>query len=342
VQDDVVTGAAEEPSESLAGGRRARPKRSWWFPWIIALLVICTGLVAVRLIGFDRWIWWSVPFEISTPLVILPTLVVAVALILGKRWRTLVVCALVLALQIWWLAPQLVPTGTSSNGFGFRVFSANIEYNNPKDAGLASQISQADADIVILQELSPGNLSRLEASKVLDGYAYSTTRPGAGFGTGVWSKWPLQDERTTQVGGFPFLTFQLATPQGNIRVVDVHTLPPEGAIALQTWRTQLSWLARQAKQAPGPLLEIGDFNATQDMQSFRGLLAHGHMKDAHRSVGGWRPTWPANRWWLPPIYRFDHVLLRNGIGVSGQRVGHSYGSDHLPLVTDLRLQSQNS
>ena len=54
-----------------------------------------------------------------------------------------------------------------------------------------------------------------------------------------------------------------------------------------------------------------------------------------RAGFGVQPTFPASSWLVRiPI---DHVLVSCSVGVTERRVERDVGSDHLPVVVDLKL-----
>jgi endonuclease/exonuclease/phosphatase family metal-dependent hydrolase len=82
---------------------------------------------------------------------------------------------------------------------------------------------------------------------------------------------------------------------------------------------------------------VGDFNATRQHRSFDRLVGTGWSDAGALCFGGWRGTWPANRWWRPPLFRIDHILTGPGISVRTSRAGRARGSDHRPVTAELTL-----
>jgi endonuclease/exonuclease/phosphatase family metal-dependent hydrolase len=82
---------------------------------------------------------------------------------------------------------------------------------------------------------------------------------------------------------------------------------------------------------------MGDFNATRQHRSFDRLVEEGWDDAGTLRFGGWRGTWPADRRWLPPLFRIDHVLAGPGIAVCSGRAWNASGSDHRPVSAVLRL-----
>ena len=93
-------------------------------------------------------------------------------------------------------------------------------------------------------------------------------------------------------------------------------------------------------QQPKPLIVIGDFNATPFSRAYQQLTS-GRLRSAHRDVGrGYATTWPNGKQWLPPI-RIDHALLSPRVECLDIFEGRGAGSDHRPLILDVRLRPED-
>ena len=67
---------------------------------------------------------------------------------------------------------------------------------------------------------------------------------------------------------------------------------------------------------------------------FSRVLRLGDLRDSREGFG-LQPTWSAG---LPLLARIpiDHVLVGAEVTVMGREVGRAIGSDHLPVLIDLR------
>jgi endonuclease/exonuclease/phosphatase family metal-dependent hydrolase len=145
----------------------------------------------------------------------------------------------------------------------------------------------------------------------------------------VFSRIPA-DIAAVDLLGVPMgvVTLEVGRP---IELLAVHTLPPRTAELAQEWQAQMRLLA----DWPCDIL-AGDLNATRHHPSYRRLLAAG-LRDAHAEVGrASASTWPMRAFPLPPM-RLDHVLVGDGIGVAAVWELPANGSDHAPVVADLRV-----
>jgi len=232
-----------------------------------------------------------------------------------------------------------LPPGART-GPRLRVLSWNLHETNTDGAAIDRVIRYAAADLVVLQEISPLNVPALQHSPALAAYGYSFSSPqGAGSGSGVWSRLPLDAMGEFDVGGLPMLRATVLTPGGPVRLVDVHTLSPVTKDGLDLWPGQMRALAQEARRPGPPVLLVGDFNATWGHHPFRRLLAAG-LTDAAAARGRpWRGTWPAGRRLLPPALRIDHVLTGRGLVPLSYATGGAGGSDHRSIVADVAIRT---
>jgi endonuclease/exonuclease/phosphatase (EEP) superfamily protein YafD len=234
--------------------------------------------------------------------------------------------------------PGLSPERTARD---LRVLSANVLYTNPiGSAGLADLVARHAPDVVIAVEAHREAVRRLEP--VLREYGHLTVEQSGRRRILIATSLPVLDTgavRTPAISRLPWIT--VGTPAGPLRVVAVHTWAPLGIALGRGWALEMDRLAGFAEETPGPLVMAGDFNASPGHRPYRELLRRGGLRDA---VGG-VPTFPAPGHRLPvgplhlptgPVLSLDHVLVR-GLDVTGAALGHEPGSDHLPVLADLRL-----
>ncbi len=222
-----------------------------------------------------------------------------------------------------------------------RILSWNLYQGNTFATSIDRVVREADADIVVLQEVSATNSPALRQSAALAAYPHSFTTPQpSAFGSGIWSRVPLQDAAEFDVAGLPMTRAVALTEAGPVRLVNVHTLSPVGKDGLDLWPRQLRFLGEEARRPGPPILLAGDFNATWGHRPFRDLLATG-LEDAAAARGEpWSPTWPATGGPLPrPALRLDHILTGPGLVATSFATGDGAGSDHRWIVADVAVRS---
>jgi endonuclease/exonuclease/phosphatase (EEP) superfamily protein YafD len=127
----------------------------------------------------------------------------------------------------------------------------------------------------------------------------------------------------------------LMTDKGDVTIFVVHTVAPVDSGGVATWEGELRELRESLRQVTGPLVVVGDFNATSGNRQFVAIQHDAKIRDVLDATGsGYAMTWPANRA-FPPVVRPDHVLVGRGIVPLG---GHTFGipgSDHRGVVSDV-------
>lgn len=309
----------------------------WW------LVAPAAALALARLLRSERPS--VIAGEAVAPLGTVPA-VLALGLACVRRQPALAAAASVLiALELWWLAPELVPRRPrpveADGAPRLRVFTANIYSLNRDMSGLAAELRAADADVVVLQELSYRNLAALRRRGTLDAYPHQSLSPRSDtFGTAILSQLPLVDHGVCDIAGSPMARGTVLVGDRMVRVYCVHTKAPFGADGLRQWRVQLEVLADALRGEPRPLIVAGDFNATGRQRRFRSLLAEG-LRDVHVEGGrGWARTWPNHYLPLPALARIDHVLVSPDLAVLAVAEGEGRGSDHRPVMVDLALMER--
>jgi endonuclease/exonuclease/phosphatase (EEP) superfamily protein YafD len=209
-----------------------------------------------------------------------------------------------------------------------RVLTVNL-YNGAASAeALGRILDDVQPDVMAAQELDPG-AARVISSRLPHGTVAPATDHS---GIALASRTPLEvrrqhlPHRDALVGRTDSMTIwcvHLANP------VD---LPPR----TRARRAQVREIGRHLNDSTGPLLLVGDLNATPVWPAYRRLTQHlddGVAEWARRN--GKRPsrTW-SYRAWFPPVLRIDHALVRD-LKVHDTFTVEVPGSDHQALVVDV-------
>lgn len=313
-------------------------QRRWWLAasltgWV-ALLVAAAALIA-RQLGTS---WQPVVVLASGAHQLLWAAPVALALFLGARlWLQAGLAEIVLVLAVLSQSALYAGNGGSADRPTLAVLQANLKVG-AADAAAVVRLAQ-DADLAMLEELTTAERDRLAAAGMNRAlaHAYTAVLADGGGGLGIWSRYPLSDERNYPGYQLGVLSAVAATPHGAVTVVAVHLLPPY-PYASSTWSgeiARLRGLLRDLAKAGRPVIVAGDFNATTDNAQFRALLRDGYADAADASGAGYRPTYPTDRW-FGPVIAIDHVLA---YGERPRRL-HTVklpGSDHRGLSVSVPL-----
>ncbi|MCH8924460.1 MAG: endonuclease/exonuclease/phosphatase family protein [Planctomycetes bacterium] len=312
--------------------------------WLIALGF--AGLVAARWLAHDAMILlvWVNSFTLYF---YLPAYPLAAVALWRRCWAMAAVAGLVAACHLHWVLPGVVaspaPDPAAENMLSLRVFSANLYAGNSRPELLIAEIRDAEADILVFQEITPKWWSELESAGLFEEYPHLVKkRRRDAFGSAILSRWPLEDVEFWLVDelpmnlSVPMIRCTVVLDGARLRLYNVHPLPPASTDYIKIWNRQHEQLVEKLDAETGPTLAIGDFNATQHSRWHQRHTA-GRMRSAHVDRGrGMAVSWPNGRSLLPPI-RIDHALLSPEIGCLDVREGEGAGSDHKPLIVDLLL-----
>jgi len=183
--------------------------------------------------------------------------------------------------------------------------------------------------------------------------------PGASFGSGIYSRWPLDDLSSLKTGlGLRSAATDVHTPDGTVRFVALHprsTWLDRSSLDAAEASIETNFRGREAQLAAvcryldewgdRPVILAGDFNTSEFSDAYRCVARRLH--DSYREVGrGTGHTWPArqtkhirSRWLelLAPVTRIDYVFhSHHWDAVEARVLKMDTGSDHRPIVATLR------
>lgn len=289
--------------------------------------------LATVLIFGARWVW------------VVPVVVLAPAAIVYRRrllWAVIAAAVVVLVPIMGFSVPLSLPHHTVPVG-ALRVLSCNVDGENMNADALFRLINAQQPDLIMCQEWARGNA----VSPVLAQLGwYIRTERGLFFA----SRFPILSATLvpTQENWRDLAAIcQLQAPFGVITVINLHLeTARKGLEALREGRQSriqpvidnivrrrqeselVSHLARQIK---GPLIVEGDFNLPPDSAIFRENWSW--LDDAFSKAGwGYGYTKYMPYWGI----RIDHLLTGPGWTVKSCQVQDDVGSDHLPLLTELK------
>ena len=303
-----------------------------------AIAVPCICTVA----GFFGRAWW--PLELTChfrPQYFVFLACAAAVLVIRRKRRAGMVVALFACVNLFELLPLYVGVAPPPGpGATHRAFLLNVRRANREHDRVLACIRTADPDLIVLEEVDARWMPVLAALR--QDYPASIFRTRRDdFGIALLSRLPLADARIEDIGppGRPSVVARVAVAGREVTVIGTHPLPPVNRRFARMRNQQLRDLARVAKACNGPVMILGDMNATSWSPHFRDLLRAGGLRDSRQGFGV-QPTWPAGRPWLwAPI---DHCLVSSDIVVHRRAVGPSVGSDHHPVVVDFSLRERGA
>jgi endonuclease/exonuclease/phosphatase (EEP) superfamily protein YafD len=307
-----------------------------------ALLVLGGLLALSTLFAFLAPAWWA--FDLFSHFRVqyaVAALVLAIALLLLRRWRAAWLPIVVAALNLWFVVPLFVATeATDVNAAApardhLRVLSVNVfGFNNEYDRVL-DYVRRERPDVLVVLEVTPAWAAAL--SRLAPEYRYQWIHPGdLRSGIALMSRRTPLGVQQIDLGGTgePSLLLTVPTADGPLSILGTHLYWPLGDRVAAVRNRQLETLGRVSRSHETPLLIAGDLNVTQFSPHFRRLLREGSLRDC-AAGRGLQPTWPAR---VPFLFiRIDHCVATQGVRVQDVRVGDYVGSDHYPIVIDVAV-----
>lgn len=267
---------------------------------------------------------------------LIPGLITAV--LARRAWltTTLAVPAILIGLTY---APLFLPRTTPAlaENQKIRVMSFNVWAGNRDIAAIDNLLRQVQPDVLLLQEVTYGmaiNLQRI-APGLYDGQYYWAYEPD--IGQAILSRYPL----TPTAHSFEQGRVQKAvihTHRGPVAVWNVH---PSQPVPYRWQYSQVRNLSAEIAAEPLPLLVAGDFNTTDQSETYR--MVDQHLHNAHWEAGwgfGFSFPDPARRFGgkisFPSMVRIDHIFYSDDFyAYHARTLTDSGGSDHRPVIADL-------
>jgi endonuclease/exonuclease/phosphatase (EEP) superfamily protein YafD len=251
------------------------------------------------------------------------------------------------ALTAWGALAQsveadLAEPARSSSPTRVRLAAYNVLYRNLDPRRAIDWLRSAALDVVLLQEVTPRWCEALQVLADQFPHRYYSAawvqhvEGAAGRGALLLSRWPIDGARVVALGRHtePAIVATLQIQGQALSMIGAHTSWPMGRIVSAERDRQLRLLGDLARVVSGPLVVAGDLNVTPFSPHYQALLAASGLRSAARGRS-WQPTWPH---FMPACgIQIDHILVSAAIGVERFERGPAMGSDHWPIIADLRV-----
>jgi endonuclease/exonuclease/phosphatase (EEP) superfamily protein YafD len=310
----------------------------------VFLMLAAAGLALVTIFTLAARLWWAFDLFSHFRLQYVVAALILSAAALAIRAYPIAAVLGVVALMHGWTIKDLWWAGTANAALGgipLRVLSANVLSGNPTPEKMLQFLRAADADLVVLVDARQRRWQPVLAA-LEDLYPYwapqtRRERPPVI----LFSRHPIISDKVIKAprGGRPYLLAEVVVGDRTLLIAGVHPSSPSPSEPRDTRRRnrELDHIAEVAREADRPLIVAGDFNTTPWSPHFDDLLAATGLRNAADGQG-YIGTWPT--WFWPALIPIDHVLVRGPLAVTTVRRGPAVGSDHYPVIADLRLLSR--
>lgn len=297
---------------------------------VVALLAVATAA------GYLDRLSWLFELETFFRVQYAALLVLAAGIALALRDLPVAAVAVVAAIaNVATVSPHWTPRhpGRAIGDDGVRLLFANVDVSNRDRTATATYLDNVDADLVGITELSPAWLDALKP--VLRRYPFRVTHvEDDAYGIGLFSKRPLRGRiERFPAAGPPTVVARFTLGGRDVTLVLTHPHTPFGPHAGGLHQQQLRALAAARSNWAERALVCGDLNTPPWSGPLRALMHKAHLADSHRGYG-LESSWPS--WGWPLRVPIDNCLVSPGLAVVERSRGPDVGSDHFPLVVELR------
>jgi endonuclease/exonuclease/phosphatase (EEP) superfamily protein YafD len=304
-------------------------------------VAIISALTLISLLGRYPYLELSTHFRLQYAWISLICIVVLSFLRSCKLVLPITLCAFFNLAQIipYYYAPERQIQDLPANTL--KIMLANVEGSNKNYPALIQTVKSVNPDFLVLQEITDKWWSNIQVLTSVYPYFKAVPRPG-GTGLAIFSRYPIEaaevlffDEST-----HPALYCKINLEGTLLAVLAIHPPTPMNPIKFAYRNGQFAQAASIMKTAAEPKLLIGDFNTTMWSPYFEALVKDSGLRDARLGKGLY-PSWHAG---LPPFMSIpiDHCLVGKKIDVNSIETGNNTGSDHRPLILNLRIEKQNA
>ncbi len=310
----------------------------------LILAAATAGLVLATLFALAARLWWVFDLfsHFRLQYVIVAASVGLLALATGA-WPTAAVLAVValvhgFAIRALWLG---VPPAVA-DGMPLRILTINVLADNRTPEAVFQFVRASDADLVVLVDAKRWRWRQVVADLGRP-YPYQVPRswPEAPP-VFLFSRFPIVTEDVMREDGVrprgrqPYLAVELAVGGQTLVLAGVHSSMAASGAPGYRRRRELVRIAEIVTRTDRPVIVAGDFNTTPWSPHLRDLVRTAGLRNAADGQG-YVASWP--RWLRPARIPIDHVLLKGPWVVTSLRRGPALGSDHYPIIADLRLLS---
>lgn len=252
-----------------------------------------------------------------------------------------VVSLLIIMLNLPAIVPWYLPLKSSpSSAHSLRVMTLNVKINNQNYRKTLDLVHAERPDLLAITEINHRWLQALQP--LTSRFLYRLKSPAAETsGTVLYSRFPLSEIQLPKSENSRAMRSRIIAKAdingATLTIAALHPPPPISQKLTAERDRELAIVADYLKQVTaqqGRAIAIGDLNTTPWSPSYQRFEQVSGLYNARQGFGI-LPTWMAD---LPFLLRIpiDHCLVSSTITISQTWVGSDIGSDHLPLIVDLK------
>lgn len=332
---------------------QSRLTRSHWQELISLLIVVAIASITV-FAYFVSYYGWKIYLEIlahfQVQYFVLSLVLFGVLILLRRKkyiYSGLFLCV-ILSLQTvtWFWFPSHLFTADEQES-DLKVLVANLNTQNTNYNLVLDLVRAENPDVAIFMEVDRRWQTQLDTLDDLLPYSSGKTNP-YNLGILVYSDRPLNNAqvRFFNTENNPSVVTQLTILNRQVTLLATHPLPPVKPSFFHSRNRQMDSISQYLQEIDTPVILAGDLNLTMWSPYYRRLINKTGLNNTRKGFGilpSWATsgTYPQLPDWLIFALRIpiDHCLISRDFKTTNIYTGKETGSDHLPIIVDLKLIS---
>ena len=264
-----------------------------------------------------------------------PLVALATCFLVKRNWLLMslvVITSAINVMPLLYLFQREVQVG---KGETLKVVQVNVEYCNQNRTKLVQWLKQVDPDVIAVEELSL--TWDVALREEFPGYDAFTVPQDSYYGIGLFSKRKLMNGKSFIPPAVkpiePAIFAKIPCKNGSLNLAAVHVFAPHRPDDWRRRNMQMNAIAEAIGANTSSTILLADLNSvpwSNEMMKFRKIT---NLRDSRLGFGIKNTCLVKHLLWVP----IDHCLVSPGIRVQKMTIGPSFGSDHLPMLLELKL-----
>ena len=270
------------------------------------------------------------------PLLVAGAVLVLLLTLTTRNWRLIVPAAIIAALNVILVVAALQGAAAEAapgSAFFLRVATFNLWRGNERMEDVAKFLAEADADVVVLQEVTRDHGSKLRQA-LGSRYPYGLGETGLV----ILSKHPIIAEGRVDRPGYPpwiSLMLRWARLEVNGTTFELAGMHLARPFYPELQQQDIAVLTQFVQSRTLPLIVAGDFNMSPWSQKLERFTDATELKRYNTVHLSWPMRWRGMP--LLPLVAIDNVFASRHFAAISTEGGPRLGSDHRPVIADIAL-----
>lgn len=314
---------------------------------LVAIALLTVWAYATSFYGWTMYLELCSHFQVQYLVVVLLLL----GLLLWLRHRPSVYggiffCALLSVPILSWYPSPVIWINPTHVAPQIRLLVANVNIQNQQYDKVLALVRSEQPDVAVFVEVNEQWKAHLDTLGDRFPYSSGQTNPH-NFEVLIYSVHPLNDTQIIfgHADDKASVITQLTVANQSVTLLATHPPPPITPILFHSRNRQMNEISQYLAGIDNPIILAGDLNTTIWSPYYRQWVNQSRLHNA-RDGFGVLPTWPTPNLYpgiLSGLTRLlhipiDHCLISSDIKVTDIYTGADTGSDHKPLIVDLRVR----